>query len=395
MEIVFVTPEFLSESGSFDGGLANYIFKVSKCLVDSGHSVSVCVSASEDHELSFQDIKVHRINVRNKLISILDYLSLKKLSPLLRYTYHSYKLNKYILNNFNKDVVVHYTSYTSPSLFCFLLPHSKKIIRYSGYQPDIYFEYNNKNKDLNYFCIKLLEDIVLRQKIKKFAPSELLKSRLTQVSNSLNLRLIRTPFEIDTNLDLRPIENGLKDKKYLLFFGSVGVLKGILDLVEALNSVLDFYQDLHFVCIGKDSFYNGESVKGIVASKLSRFKNRIHLFDRMSRDCLYSYIKHSHRVVLPSRLDNLPNALLESLGYCKIVIATKNSSLDEIIVEGYNGFLCENTDPVSLRDALVRSLELNRSSEESMIRNIVNTSKNFTLIKHINELLKFYEESDK
>jgi glycosyltransferase involved in cell wall biosynthesis len=46
-------------------------------------------------------------------------------------------------------------------------------------------------------------------------------------------------------------------------------------------------------------------------------------------------------VVTPSRVDNCPNTCLEAQALGKIVIGTRQSSLEELVDHGVTGFLAE------------------------------------------------------
>ena len=64
LRIAFATPEFVTEN-HFDGGLANYINRVSKKLADLGHDVHVVtLSQKDEDEFDHEGVMVHRVMLK-------------------------------------------------------------------------------------------------------------------------------------------------------------------------------------------------------------------------------------------------------------------------------------------------------------------------------------------
>jgi glycosyltransferase involved in cell wall biosynthesis len=64
-------------------------------------------------------------------------------------------------------------------------------------------------------------------------------------------------------------------------------------------------------------------------------------------------MRRARLVVLPSLVDNLPNVLLEAMMFGRPVIATQGASFDELIEDGYSGFLVPPGDPLALAAKIV------------------------------------------
>ncbi len=67
--------------------------------------------------------------------------------------------------------------------------------------------------------------------------------------------------------------------------------------------------------------------------------SRLVLIDNLPHRQLYPIIAAARLVVLPSLVDNLPNACLEAMGLGTAVIGTTGASFEELITDGVNGFL--------------------------------------------------------
>jgi len=64
MRIAFATPEFVTEN-HFDGGLANYLNRVSTTLARLGHDVHiVTLSTQNEDELDHEGVTVHRVMLK-------------------------------------------------------------------------------------------------------------------------------------------------------------------------------------------------------------------------------------------------------------------------------------------------------------------------------------------
>jgi glycosyltransferase involved in cell wall biosynthesis len=66
---------------------------------------------------------------------------------------------------------------------------------------------------------------------------------------------------------------------------------------------------------------------------------RLIVLERMPHRQLYPVIAGAHLVVLPSLIENLPNACLEAMGLGKVVIGTSGTGFDELISEERRDFL--------------------------------------------------------
>jgi len=71
-------------------------------------------------------------------------------------------------------------------------------------------------------------------------------------------------------------------------------------------------------------------------------------------------------VVLPSRIDNLPNTCLEAMALKRIVIGSRGASFEQLIEDGKNGFLCPPDSPEELLAMIKKALELSASERRDM-----------------------------
>lgn len=83
-------------------------------------------------------------------------------------------------------------------------------------------------------------------------------------------------------------------------------------------------------------------------------------------------IINKHAVfVLPSIYENNPKTLLEAMSCGRVVIGTDVEGIQELIIDGYNGFLC-NTDAESIADTIKGVFQLDSNSLNRIARNARN-----------------------
>ena len=64
LRIAFATPEYITEN-HFDGGLANYLSRVSRILANLGHDVHVVtLSPIDEAEFEHEGVMVHRVMLK-------------------------------------------------------------------------------------------------------------------------------------------------------------------------------------------------------------------------------------------------------------------------------------------------------------------------------------------
>lgn len=375
MRIAFVTSEYVTEN-LFDGGLANYVHRTALALKERGHEPVVFVNSDRDETFFHRDIEIHRVDCR--LPHELTKLPFKMLRRFYRFwckcTYRSIykntqhviseKLNNALLQAHEKNNIniIQYASFSSPAL---CRPKSiPAIVRASSYAPLWSSGYGTLHKALE----EQNEIRAFSQADTVFSPSQLIANKLFFVLNQA-VPVIESPFFIETcQSDETLLDKlALREKKYLLFFGTISLIKGCLTIAKILNPLFEKNSDLHFVFVGKTTSYQGKNFETLIRSEVDAiFQKRIIFVDKTPHAQLYPIICNAKGVILPSRVDNLPNTCLEAMGHGKIVVGTRGASFDQLITDGENGFLCEIDDTVTLFSAIEKLLSLTDNRKQQM-----------------------------
>jgi glycosyltransferase involved in cell wall biosynthesis len=355
LRIAFTTPEYVTEE-YFDGGLANYIHRVAKALAGMGHDIHV-LTLSEIDEAKFEHegVTVHRI-ASSKLWRQLNRLTRYRLAttpPFLDLSVKIYRKLKW-LNSQEPLHLVQFPNYSCcglVSICCLSVPH---VLRASSYQPALNHAVGAKRK-LNSSMVERLERLQFRLSRHIFTPSRTLQQMLKKEARLPHVRVIRTPFYIETrDWDTSVYDRFLKDKKYLLFFGRFQLHKGFHTLAQALPSFLDQYPDAYVALVGRDMESSlAPSMADYARELCGGSAERLVLLESLPHRQLYPVIAGAHLVVLPSLIENLPNACLEAMGLGKVVIGTVGTSFDELISDGVTGFLISPNNPDALAGKII------------------------------------------
>lgn len=379
MRIAFITPEFITEPSTFDGGLANYLYRVALSLIKLGHTPTIIVTSDKNEVFHYNSIEVHRVEIE------------KKYNPPLGWIYQSYILNKYLgeIHQHNPFDIIQHTSFTATGIY--KLNTVPSIVRISSIHSLLSYNYKMKQDEANMLSERL-EIFSLRNADSVFGPSTILAEEYKKISG-IDVKVIESPY-LGTiiNQDASLYNKFLQGKQYLLFYGTIGVLKGIAILAEIMHNLLSMHLDLFFVFIGKDVGYKGRPMMEYVYMKAGDYKNRIIHLDRIPHEKLFPIIQKSIAVVLPSRIDNFPNACIEAMANGKIVIGTKDTGFNQLITHKINGFLCEKDNSIDLLKNIELVLSLSEEKKQSVEQNAI---KRIGLLKPeivVNDLVKYYSK---
>lgn len=363
MRIAFLTPEYVTES-NFDGGLANYLHRVALGMKHHGHDVEIFTRSDQNETIYREGILVKRIKVDSFILKCINHLTRYRFIQTLNILSLSHCLRKSLLKRHRLQHfdIVQASSYLACGLFSTFCRPAPIISRISSYAP-LMRKFYRKPLTRQQRFREWLELLALRFSDAVYAPSELL-CRVIKESADIEADVVRPPFFIETNdFDESIYKKHLMEKKYLVFFGSIGLLKGGEALARSLPELLATYPKMFFVFAGKVLHVReNQSMLDYIKDKAGRYSNQIIYLGVLPHYQLYPIVKYSQAVVLPSLIDNLPNTMLEAMALGKVVIGTKGNSFDEFIDDGISGILVEANNSAQL----FRSMERvwNMSEEE-------------------------------
>ncbi|MGG7036723.1 MAG: glycosyltransferase family 4 protein, partial [Flavobacterium sp.] len=170
------------------------------------------------------------------------------------------------------------------------------------------------------------------------------------------VHVVRPPFFLESQpVDISHYQ---LPSRYFIHFGSIGALKGSDTIAEALPIIWEKYPDFRMVWAGK------ERQKGVMQEykKLwGKNAEKVVWFDGLVKNELYAALKNAEVSVLPSRVDNLPNTVVESLFLGIPVIGSNGASIDELVEPLRNGALVEIGDVEQLAGAMMDAWTKNKN----------------------------------
>ena len=359
-DIYICTNEFLSEE-NFDGGIANHFFRLATILKSKSYNPIIVTSSKNSGEINFKGIKVVRVRVFNTVVRIILMITQKfgfkgEIYPRPFFSlYQSYLLNRELRKRVKKNQIVIYSSYQYLNLF--QKKTFKSLVVIWSLQKDWNF-INRKS-----FLQKI--DSFFENKSFLYANHIISVSKL--LFNKLNISyqsktsIIFPSFlkdEIDSKsfIEVQDIYN--LDYQYILYFGSLIKRKGIFLLSKVIKNICKEEKNIHFLFIGSDSMQNFKSAKGQILKENAELKTKIHFLSPIKHQYLYPIIKNARMVVMPTYIDTAPSASLETMHAGGLFLGSNNSSLDEYIVDGENGFLFKNGDIHDLEKKILNILKI-------------------------------------
>lgn len=359
MHIAYITSEFVTEKES--GGLGTYLNNISDIMSRHGHKVIIItLSDSEGKLLYRRDIEVIRVK-RTPLDSFNEvYRALNMLE-------NSHKLYK-ALKKVQRDIGVDIVQSANYQAVGFFRSHQlPTVVRASSDSSllrnaaAVSFDYEMALKQ------KKLEDIIelmcVRHADASYAPSLFCAKVITRRAGR-KLDIIESPFvKNSAKLDDSLYRNFLEGKRYLLFNSSLSSLKGTHLGIEATDTILTRYPELNLVYVGNDggirqSGVGCQSIVGILRRQSNKYDGRVIYLGKIEHSRLYPLIQNSLACVLPSRVDNLPNACIEAMAQGKIVIGTYGASFEQLIRNKRNGILIQRDSAKALIKAVDYLMEL-------------------------------------
>ena len=358
MNILFVAHAFPDKNKPLTGGFPAYLYRVSSALIEMGHKPIILAGGQRNDSWVHKGIEIIRVRT-GSFESRTESLSVA-VSAYMK----SYRLNQEIkkLEAKMKIDIIQFTSLWAPALLYY--GKTPAVMRLSSYSKTYFSPVNCTVHTRDYVnMMTWLERHASKRCNAVFGPCRVIAGDFGK-DIKRNVYVIETPFVEDVDAyDNAYIEKDLKGKKYALFFGVLSEHKGICVIGQCLREFLEKNEDYYFVFAGHDMVVNGENTVRMLRRCAGTYADRVIILSALLHDQLYPIIQNADFVVLPSLMDNLPNACIEAMHFGKVVIGTDGASFEQLIRHRVSGLLCRIGDPDDLLDKLQMAVALSEDEK--------------------------------
>ena len=350
MRVAFVTTEFAT-SDATTGGLGNYVRRMVTALVDTGHSPEVFVPGSGPARSDANGVVVHRVRpalergIVGAAYRFLRALRMRYVALALPFVADAWAMAAALRRAARHAPydLVQSSGFRASGLFVRSGPDAlhlvrctsdaREVARWSGHAP--------RARSV----VNLAERLALRRADRLYAPSRFLVERLSR--EGLRVAVVAPPAFLESKPAAAP-PRGLPSR-YFVHFGQLMPVKGTPQVAEALVRVLAEEPEFALVFAGRDRMRRFDEW----ARAWGPGSARVRVLGELCKPELYALVAGADAAVLPSRFDNLPNTVVESLLLGVPVIGTAGASIDELVEPGVTGVLVPDGDAGALADAML------------------------------------------
>ena len=325
MKIGFITSEYPHPQVSHAAGIATSIKNLAVTLVKKGIDVTVFVYHQNQSEvISDNGVEIHLIK--------------KKKYKLL--TWYFYR--KYIQNYVNTVVkekeisILEAPDWTGITAFMkFYVP---LIIRFHG--SDAYFcKLDNRKQKFKNF---LFEKLALKKAKAFIAPTTYagIETRKIFGLDKNKIKTIHYGLQLENFANIRP---EVYSQNVILYIGTIIRKKGVFELAEIFNRVIEVNPNAQLIIIGNDSpdvKTGASSTFKLLESIFSKTAlKQVNYLGKKPYTEVKQHINNAHVCVFPSFAETLGMVTIESMAMQKPVVNTSIGWAQEIIDDGINGYL--------------------------------------------------------
>ena len=351
MKVLLYTHEF----PPFQGGIATSAKRIAD-IVSSEHELMVCCPS--------YSIKNHDEPIKYliKRINFLGGKNFKKI-PLLQYFLGLQNL-KEAITDFEPDKIIYIGE--EAEIVGGLLNNNEidQIVRIAG--SGIESILNSKN------LFKIIFKHLLKKLYKnsKFIVAvskntERLMNEQTNYFRKEKIRLIYNGIDDqfinrNKNYDIRDTLNIKKDEFVLLTVARLLPRKGQDSVIKALSKITN--TNIKYICVGEGKFLN--NYKKLAVSL--KIENKVIFVGGINREIIHKYYDCADIFILcnrtwNSKIEGLPNVVIESMARSIPVIGSKDSGTEELILDGINGLL---VDPYDIDDICKKIIEVHKNRDK-------------------------------
>jgi glycosyltransferase involved in cell wall biosynthesis len=364
MTIAFVTYEFPPDTGK--GGIGTYTAQVAGLLSGMGAAVHVFAGTlSANNSTTENGYRVHRVQAsdgnsfKTLVVPIFktahalrpfDIIECPEINSNAWYIRQEFPLIPLIVRLHAPDYLVESLKKTYYSFFT-KLRFALGALRRGKIDLGFWRSYNY-SKDPDY-RFTLSADAVS-------TPSITMKNWVVKNWKILpgKIAVISNPFTPSKAM-LAISSDNQKDRKQIIFFGRLNVLKGLVNATYAMKRILHDYPQSDFIVVGNDA--EGPkpniSMKRWMQQQLNTSIDRVHFYKGFDYEKLPDILREASIVLLPSLFESFSYTCAEAMAAGKAVIGSKNTGMEDLMENEKTGILINPYSVRQIYDSLRRLLD--------------------------------------
>lgn len=330
MKVGFITSEYPHPKVKHAAGIATSVKNLAVTLAKNSVKVIVFVYHQDKNEVfNTEGVEIHLI--RSKSYAFLGWYLARK------------DIQKYVNNIVKKDGIQILEAPDWSGITAFMKFKVPLIIRFHG--SDAYFcKLDGRKQKLKN---KWFESKALKGAAAYIAPTSYAGEETAKIFG-LNRNKIKT---IHYGLQIENFENEFSEKfneSTILYIGTIIRKKGVLELAQIFNKVVETNPEAQLILIGNDSpdlKTGSNSTYKLVEELFSdNAKKQANYLGKVPYDEVMEHIKSAHVCTFPSFAETLGMVTIESMALQKPVINTGIGWAQELIDDGINGYLVHPSD---------------------------------------------------
>jgi glycosyltransferase involved in cell wall biosynthesis len=177
------------------------------------------------------------------------------------------------------------------------------------------------------------------------------------------VRLVPNPYVPKPDLLAIPIET---TTMVVGFFGRVEVRKGVLDLAEAIPTVLARCPGVRFKFVGSPQPVRGtdQTVSDRIVKHLGKWKESVEFTGKVDTNQIPSHLASVDVAVFPSIWENFPYVCLEAMAAGRGIVGSSAGGMSEMLDNGIAGVLVPPRSPKKLAAGLIHLIQHEQPRKE-------------------------------
>lgn len=397
MNICLISREILGSKRA--GGIATYLFDVSKALADRGNKVFIICAAEDGEKESYglglhDNIYLHRIKGVDYAIHsnrVIQFIG-TRIRELLYFKTYRRRISKTI-HNLHTDYgidIVEFPEFGNEAEFW--LKDKKRltptVVRFHG--P------NGHNRESNIIDVST-------KKVRKELQTAFRADAISFCSNAM-LDLIKSNKFSDNLFDtyrrpLNVIHNPIfinsrkleliSSEEFIFTAGTFTISKGFVDLIKAVKLINESGIKIKLVIAGK---LNSLGLEYLEKSRNNpAYKDWLEILGPIKREELFNYYFNAKLNCFPSKFEPFGLTCIEAMSVNGLVLGSSNGGMNEIITDNVDGFLSPPNDYMVLKRKIQEIFNLSNEVRNDIKDNArKKIERNFSQETIIGKQLSFY-----